>query len=581
MSTTTATAELRTFRLHPSILLTLMEEQAGSLSKALAELVMNSIDAGATSIHITLNDTGFAVTDDGQGFVSREQIEDFFEMFGAPHEEGDAFYGRFRIGRGQIMSYAKTTWRSGPFEMNVDIRGAAADGNDIGYKLVTHNKKKKGCRIEGFFYKEHGNLFHVQNEIKDIVRYAPISVYLNKKQINNPPEKAEWSMEDENAWYLFDNQKHHKLTFYNRGVLVAEHDQNFYGACGVVVSKKPLRLNMARNAILTDKCEVWAEIHAKIKKRFMLQLQVAAGAKLALEEGRKLTRIILFEPGRLSEADIKRIRKIHFIPNIHGELSTPSNFFALPNYTLLDSRRPMVAERVERQRRASVVVPKMFEERHVSGGEEDYMENVYLMRSVLYPNAVRFQWIPFQNLVDELQDTHELVDDKDLSPEEFLVLDVLRRYDRNWGLSMSSGDQTPRELIVGKTDTMRAWTDGVSYIAINRRELYNFRNCCSGCKNNLGGVAGMLLLIVHEYCHDKTSVGEHPHDFNFYQRYHDRTISPGIDITVNHLFRRYLSAMSAAKITLSPDERYQITSIIGYAEKLRKRKRKSRGPQKT
>lgn len=109
-------AQRRAFKIHSSIIKTLIHEQSGSLPKAVAELVMNSIDAGATRIDLTVDATGaFEFVDDGKGFQSRDEIEQFFETFGTPHVNGDALYGRFRCGRGQIMSYASTVWRSGQF----------------------------------------------------------------------------------------------------------------------------------------------------------------------------------------------------------------------------------------------------------------------------------------------------------------------------------------------------------------------------------------------------------------------------------------------------------------------------------
>ncbi|HHQ2716965.1 TPA: hypothetical protein ACSPMB_002848, partial [Pseudomonas aeruginosa] len=44
--------ERRQFTIHPAVIKTLINEQAGSLSKAFAELVMNAVDAGATSVCI-------------------------------------------------------------------------------------------------------------------------------------------------------------------------------------------------------------------------------------------------------------------------------------------------------------------------------------------------------------------------------------------------------------------------------------------------------------------------------------------------------------------------------------------------
>ncbi|WP_287923609.1 ATP-binding protein [Diaphorobacter sp.] len=60
---------------------------------------MNAVDAGATKFNVTMDAKEFVVEDNGRGFQSREEIENWFECFGTPHEEGDATYGKFRNGR--------------------------------------------------------------------------------------------------------------------------------------------------------------------------------------------------------------------------------------------------------------------------------------------------------------------------------------------------------------------------------------------------------------------------------------------------------------------------------------------------
>lgn len=221
-------SEQRAFGLHPAILLTLMREQAGSLDKDMAELVMNSVDAGASRIDLTISEEGFSISDDGRGFTERSQIENFFEIFGTPHKASDAYYGKFRIGRGQVMSYAKTTWRSGPFEMRVDIAGAE---RDLGYELITHDTSALGCRIDGVFYAE--TFAHIEAFVPDthsyvgdrsflnIIKYVPIPIYINGTVGNKPPMTETWDMEDEFAWYRFRKDTHSAHIF-NRGVLVEE-----------------------------------------------------------------------------------------------------------------------------------------------------------------------------------------------------------------------------------------------------------------------------------------------------------------------------------------------------------------------
>lgn len=47
MPKVTSTAEDRSFKMHPQLLMSVIRNQAGSIGKAILELVMNSLDAGA------------------------------------------------------------------------------------------------------------------------------------------------------------------------------------------------------------------------------------------------------------------------------------------------------------------------------------------------------------------------------------------------------------------------------------------------------------------------------------------------------------------------------------------------------
>ncbi|HRY04314.1 MAG TPA: ATP-binding protein, partial [Beijerinckiaceae bacterium] len=109
-------AERIAFTVDPAIIRSLIREQASTVEKAIAELVMNAVDAGADEIHIAVDQAGFTVRDNGRGFASRNEILTCFRRFGAPHVAGDATFGRFRIGRGQIMHWARCSWRSNTFE---------------------------------------------------------------------------------------------------------------------------------------------------------------------------------------------------------------------------------------------------------------------------------------------------------------------------------------------------------------------------------------------------------------------------------------------------------------------------------
>lgn len=107
MEVTTAQAafERQTFTVSPHIIYSLIKAQAGTLAKAVLECIMNSVDAGATSLQISVTSTGLEVIDDGKGFRSREEIEACFGVFGFEQKEGDRTYlANLRKGNLKIMS---------------------------------------------------------------------------------------------------------------------------------------------------------------------------------------------------------------------------------------------------------------------------------------------------------------------------------------------------------------------------------------------------------------------------------------------------------------------------------------------
>ncbi len=67
-----------------------IERQAGTVAKSALEAVMNSIDAGATRIEVELTPKRLVIRDNGKGFKSEKEIDDYFAVFGQPHElDGD------------------------------------------------------------------------------------------------------------------------------------------------------------------------------------------------------------------------------------------------------------------------------------------------------------------------------------------------------------------------------------------------------------------------------------------------------------------------------------------------------------
>ncbi len=201
---------------------------------------MNSVDARASSVHLSLTRSGYTCSDDGQGFASRDDVVRYFGRFGTPHDEGDATYGRFRLGRGQIMAHAKTVWRSNAWRMTVDTRAMGYH-----YDLDYLQDASPGCSISGDWYEvlSDAELMSAIQELRDLVRYTPVSVELNGQRITRDPRTERWDAEDEFAWYRVKADG--AVAIYNKGVLVRHDPAHLWGAGGLIVSKKAIGLNVS------------------------------------------------------------------------------------------------------------------------------------------------------------------------------------------------------------------------------------------------------------------------------------------------------------------------------------------------
>jgi hypothetical protein len=491
------TSERRRFSVHPGILLSLIRLQGVGLEKALVELIMNSIDADATVVEITTfpEDGRFVVADNGKGFQDRNEIERFFETFGTPHVNGDAFYGRFRVGRGQIMGYANTIWRSGLFEMRVALGG---DEPDLGYDLVSHSESYEGCRVEGVLMNQQRLSLYT---LRSLVQFMSVPIMLNGKQINTPPQETNWSAEDENAYYRFDRARQ-SLCVYNLGVLVDEWAVSKFGVAGDVVSKKPLLVNMARNEIYQNECRVWNDIRSSLRWQYSAMLKRAR--VLSGQEACAFISNMLGE-GMVLDGDVKELMRIKFIPNIFGELQTLAEFGAAKAYTVFDGEHRLVAETVHRDKLAFVVLPDSFLgwSRHEGDPDSVLPALIRDLRQISVGDHAEI--VEFSVYVTRLRSLESAVPDSDLSADELAVLEALRSVasKQKWAI---------KDIRAGLSDQLAAWTDGSTFIAIHQRELATVRN---------EGPAGVISLCYHELQHTTPSSEEHDHDREFYLGFHD------------------------------------------------------------
>jgi hypothetical protein len=533
------------FELDPEIIHHIIYSQAGSIGKALIELIMNSVDAKATAVRLAVTTEGFECSDDGTGFASRADVLRYFGRFGTPHQEGDATYGRFRLGRGQIMAHAKTVWVSNRWTMAVDTRA-------MGYKYDLEDlaEAASGCTITGTWYDALSSieLMSAVQEIRDLVRYTPISVELNGRVITRNPANEKWDFEDE--WAYYRAKEDGPVSIYNQGVLIRHDSSHVWGAGGLIVSKKAIDLNVSRTEILRKTCPVWKPI-AKQFARLADGIAARLGDHRKTEARReKSARSLLAGDAKIS--NIYQLEEV--ITVLPGKRHLTLQDFRDKAYRTHKGTYAIVergndipkGEAIAREGIVQLVHPKTLERFgcHNAADFEEALErafaNIEADAQAIADSGERAPWfwrgkplgrlelVSFAALRDAFIERTQIVDErKALDKETRRAWTALR-----WCLQQYAGactgaeryrdgrlryDEKHMHILLGESNTAEAWTDGETYLAIE----------CSIVKRlsskPLEAVAYIFGLIEHEIAHQGDSIAC-GHDEAFYQRFHDITL---------------------------------------------------------
>ncbi|WP_240416717.1 ATP-binding protein [Paenibacillus periandrae] len=564
------------FELDPQIIHHIIHSQAGSIGKAIIELLMNSVDARATSVRFSMNKQGFTCEDDGTGFASKDDVLRYFGRFGTPHQEGDATYGRFRLGRGQIMAHASTVWKSNIWEMTVDTITMGYN-----YNLEQLLDPVQGCRIGGVWYESltDQELMSAIQEVRDLVRYTPINVELNGQLITRIPQNEKWDFEDEFAYYRIKEDG--AVSIYNQGVLVRHDAGHIWGAGGLVVSKQAIALNVSRTEILRKTCPVWKAI----SKQFTTMAQEISnrlGDHRKTEARREKSARSLLS----GDANIAHIfRKEEVVTLLPGKRHVTMEDFLRKSIYSHDNKITIVTkgfdiprgEAIARQGIALVVHPQTLE-RFGCYSPEEFQESVQRIINNLKENehnGGNKYWGRIDNLVtpdllsfDVLRDsfidrTHIVTEKNALDKETRRVWTSLR-----WCLQNYAGACLGKEMytngrvyyqekvihiLVGESTIANAWTDGSTYIAFNI-------NIVKKLKTDPVKVAAYIFsLLEHEIAHEGDSL-DSGHDEAFFERYHD------ISIRMSSEKQRYLH-IYLMKYTMSLEREGKPATGLAYQER--------------
>lgn len=527
------------FELDPQIIHHIIYSQAGSIGKALIELLMNSVDARATSVYLHLSREGFTCRDNGQGFASRDDVINYFGRFGTPHQEGDATYGRFRLGRGQIMAHARTHWRSVNWQMQVDTR-------EMGYNYELNDLAPPctGCAISGEWYEplSDAELMSSIQELRDLVRYTPVSVTLNERVITRKPESEKWDAEDDFAWYRL--REDGAVSIYNQGVLVRHDPGHMWGVGGLIVSKQAIALNVSRTEILRKTCPVWGGISAHFGKLAAAMTGKTGEHRKTESRREKTARALLAGEGDLVEL-YSREEVITLLPGKKhvtlGEFLQQCRRFTAGGYegcyTVADGVNDVPrGELIAGAGIAAVVHPltlTRFGCYSVAEFNESLVrihENLRAFDPDCWYSSRAFEpaVIDFDVLSDAFVERTEIVSEKHaLDAETRRAWVALRwclyQYARRCtggrdGYAGSARGGKQFNVLLGTSTSAEAWTDGQTYIACNVAVVRRLRT------DPLRTAGYIFSLIEHEVAHEGDSL-DCGHDEAFYQRFHDISIS--------------------------------------------------------
>lgn len=537
------------FTVDKAILKHLIYQQAGSLSKALLELAMNGIDAGANEVRITFSPDlrSIVVEDDGRGFVTAEEVEHLFGVFGFDHqtEQEQARgrkYGRFGLGRGQIFAFGRTVWTTNQFQLRVDLDGDGGKSSTaLPYTVTEYPEiQHRGCKIEISLYKVASSheVRSTVSDLKEMLQYTSKNVYLNQERVNTPPSDVKWTENNGRlAFKAASITATRGLRVYNDGVYVKTYPHSQFEISGDLTSIDCVfDVNMARNDVQQATCDLWKEARKFIKPHAERRL-----SKSMTDEDR-IGRITKLLSGDVTVADVEKER---LFDNYLGKHFTMKQMFShgaghqvtCPVYSF-----DPLAEKIHKNKVAFVLSSHQLSNLPVENAEalvsklkeiirEEWADRrakpfTEMMGYELPPLAAAASYVPYEEIAKTLNTSHEVLSVDEVSEVDkikllaFSKMNELVAHIANITVKpddIMNRNVRPRKLVVGRSETALAWTDSRTYIAI-RKDLID-----KAFSRSLDGVTYIMNLLAHEYSHVEASAGEHSHGLEFYSRYHDIT----------------------------------------------------------
>ena len=496
----TPVVETRDLAMHPKLLMDTIKRQAGTLEKANLEGIMNAIEAGSPEVRVDLIVDGdeaiLSISDDGIGIESKEELIAHFETFGTPHEKSEnTYWKQFRMGRGQMFAFGKNTWRTATFKMVVDI-----GKNGLQYDLYENLPFVEGCQIDIELYKNplqyYCSIDSYKEHLQKQIQFIDSKIIFNGEQINIPAKECSWDFEDENAYYLFNVGT--TFSVYNLGAFTMDESSSKIGMMGIVVSKKQLKVNFARNDVQHD-CEIYNSIKDVVKKNRIKKIK---------QKRRILTfceRIATLRDLRDGGQELRDIQGLSLIPTCQGKYISLNKIKKNKQQWMFVDGGDRFADRVMQREQALCLDDRILIDLNYTGKKSQFF--VWLTRTEndwnnIWDDVAKL-YIVFDDYKGGVSDKYTTLSEKKWSVLEKRVIKILQSFSC-WG---------GRVITLGFSEQAQAWTDGSTYICLERSYLKGLYLISAYDIN----IHNLLMTMAHEMAHDEDTKGTHIHGPEFYE----------------------------------------------------------------
>lgn len=519
---------MKEFKTSKKLLGLVMKKQTGKRPKAIFEAFQNSIDSNATNIEITVLKTGFTIKDNGIG-MNEKEIDSFFAIFGNTHKDEDMI-GEFCMGRGQIFSFGFTSWWTQNWKMTVNIEKRLA------FTMRKTKKFVKGTTISCCFFNPIP-----ENEVDNIVSglyksFLPrknTTITINGNELNTMNDIV-----NENDDFCAFESDFFSDSCFSQGIYVNRVGSMF----GYNLNCKiKMPLNFARNDFLEDQ-----ELYKKMLN-FRYETETIYITKIDDYTANQGLTIIKLVSGGMISFDIIENKKIIELAN--GEM-----------VSLAELKGKTV----------------------IYGDKDKRSDKVIQMGHIVINEAFRYYLSKLNTGIVLSKFTVE-----DFIPKGYYrvcqVYDLLRHGKKallNYYYCAMLNDAIfsglpNRSLIVGESDISDAWTNGSSFICVNRTNFETEINIKKVLMN-------VYELLLHEYSHESDSKSVIDHDMRFYKRFHDKSFEKRdrfmsfiLNTTINDVREEYKYAITEDEIsykTMIKEEKEKIKQ----QNKEQKKKKKSK-----